>query len=149
MIRKAIIVALTLGAVVTGVVWLASHQRPVVLHSADTDQWEVGFAVVMGRCVGLCMDQTAASQLTYSRLPTPSFHVSCRRHPIAGSWLAVGFPIWLPLVLFTAYPTLAFIRGPLRRHRRRKRGLCVRCGYDLTGNVSGVCPECGTEVKQR
>jgi hypothetical protein len=22
-------------------------------------------------------------------------------------------------------------------------GLCGRCGYDLTGNVSGTCPECG------
>ncbi len=24
-------------------------------------------------------------------------------------------------------------------------GLC-RCGYNLTGNVSGTCPECGTKV---
>ena len=22
-------------------------------------------------------------------------------------------------------------------------GCCCRCGYDLTGNESGVCPECG------
>ena len=21
-------------------------------------------------------------------------------------------------------------------------------GYDLTGNASGVCPECGTEIRQ-
>jgi len=27
--------------------------------------------------------------------------------------------------------------------RRRRVGLCERCGYDLQGNVSGVCPECG------
>ena len=25
---------------------------------------------------------------------------------------------------------------------------CLRCGYDLTGNVSGVCPECGHPVDQ-
>jgi hypothetical protein len=25
---------------------------------------------------------------------------------------------------------------------------CVKCGYDLRGNVSGVCPECGTGVKR-
>lgn len=25
-------------------------------------------------------------------------------------------------------------------------GHCWKCGYDLTGNVSGVCPECGTKV---
>jgi DMSO/TMAO reductase YedYZ heme-binding membrane subunit len=29
------------------------------------------------------------------------------------------------------------------RRLRRERGQCVRCGYDLRGNVSGVCPECG------
>ena len=23
---------------------------------------------------------------------------------------------------------------------------CRRCGYNLTGNTSGVCPECGTQV---
>jgi predicted RNA-binding Zn-ribbon protein involved in translation (DUF1610 family) len=25
-------------------------------------------------------------------------------------------------------------------------GHCLRCGYDLTGNVSGVCPECGVKI---
>jgi predicted amidophosphoribosyltransferase len=25
-------------------------------------------------------------------------------------------------------------------------GVCVTCGYDLTGNVSGTCPECGTRI---
>jgi len=28
------------------------------------------------------------------------------------------------------------------------RGLCRSCGYRLAGNVSGVCPECGTPVRQ-
>ncbi len=23
---------------------------------------------------------------------------------------------------------------------------CVECGYNLTGNVSGVCPECGERI---
>jgi uncharacterized RDD family membrane protein YckC len=26
---------------------------------------------------------------------------------------------------------------------------CPICGYDLTGNVSGVCPECGTPIRSR
>jgi hypothetical protein len=29
------------------------------------------------------------------------------------------------------------------RAERREKGLCVRRGYDLRGNVSGVSPECG------
>jgi hypothetical protein len=27
-------------------------------------------------------------------------------------------------------------------------GCCPRCGYDLAGNRSGVCPECGLSVPQ-
>jgi hypothetical protein len=27
-------------------------------------------------------------------------------------------------------------------------GLCQECGYNLTGNVSGICPECGTKVNE-
>lgn len=29
---------------------------------------------------------------------------------------------------------------------RLKEGHCHQCGYDLTANVSGRCPECGTPV---
>ena len=55
-------------------------------------------------------------------------------------------PLWVPFLIFAPYPTLAFFRGPVRRYRRRKRGLCVNCGYNLTGNISGICPECGTPI---
>lgn len=56
-----------------------------------------------------------------------------------------------PWVL-TGFTILAWLALPLvaRRHRRRlrrKRGLCVKCGYDLTGNESRLCPECGDEVE--
>jgi hypothetical protein len=27
------------------------------------------------------------------------------------------------------------------RARRRALGQCLACGYDLTGNASGICPE--------
>jgi hypothetical protein len=32
--------------------------------------------------------------------------------------------------------------------RRRPWGLCPACDYDLTGNVSGVCPECGMKIAE-
>jgi hypothetical protein len=63
--------------------------------------------------------------------------------------VAVQTPLWLLLAISSSYPILAFIRGPLRRWRRRRRGLCVNCAYNLTGNVSGICPECGTEIEAR
>jgi hypothetical protein len=35
------------------------------------------------------------------------------------------------------------MRDLIRRGRRRRRGLCVSCGYDLRGSMNGACPECG------
>ena len=34
----------------------------------------------------------------------------------------------------------------LFRPRRKLPNHCEQCGYNLTGNVSGVCPECGEKV---
>jgi uncharacterized paraquat-inducible protein A len=30
-----------------------------------------------------------------------------------------------------------------KREMRRRSGLCANCGYDLSGNTTGRCPECG------
>ena len=61
---------------------------------------------------------------------------------------AIGLPVWALSLLFFTYPIVAFVRGPLRRWHRRRGCLCIGCGYDLTGNVSGVCPECGRPVSE-
>ncbi len=51
------------------------------------------------------------------------------------SW---GVPLWLPL-LALVLPTAVLWHCD----RRSPKGHCQSCGYDLTGNESGVCPECG------
>ena len=33
------------------------------------------------------------------------------------------------------------------KKRRPPAGVCAKCSYDLTGNMSGVCPECGTAAE--
>jgi hypothetical protein len=54
----------------------------------------------------------------------------------------ISFPGWLPSLLFAIVPAL-WLWGAMRRRRLRSAGLCLACGYNLTGNTSGVCPECG------
>lgn len=55
-------------------------------------------------------------------------------------------------VLGTTYLSLWIVREKIRRNLRKgliARGywLCLSCGYDLTGNVSGCCTECGNVVR--
>lgn len=56
---------------------------------------------------------------------------------------ATHLPLWIPLVVIGVPAGLLWWRG----YRRPRRGHCPRCGYDLTGNVSGRCPECGAVVR--
>jgi len=63
-----------------------------------------------------------------------------KRPPIQRSWLGGYFIAnWL-LLLVVALPTAWLWH---RDRRRIRPGCCIRCGYDLTGNTSGVCSECG------
>jgi len=64
-----------------------------------------------------------------------------RRESDPGSRRVI-MPLWLPFSLL--FPTTVFFYW--RDRRRRPPGHCRNCGYDLTGNVSGVCPECGTVI---
>lgn len=55
---------------------------------------------------------------------------------VSDVWVAI--PLWM----------LALLCGvtAFQMHysdRRRPNGCCRKCGYDLRGNASGVCPECG------
>ena len=46
-------------------------------------------------------------------------------------------------------PPAAWLVLERRRRRRPRPGRCQACAYNLTGNVSGVCPECGQLVPPR
>ena len=77
-----------------------------------------------------------------------------------------GAPMWvvIPIVIAVSFSPIIYITlwlfwrltpgkhgGPLWRRRQRllrERGLCLNCAYDLTGNVSGVCPKSGTEIPE-
>ena len=61
-------------------------------------------------------------------------------------------PIWsgfaINTILYAAILwLLSLCPSATRRLIRRKRGRCIKCGYDLRGHSGGeVCPECGTST---
>ena len=57
----------------------------------------------------------------------------------------VSVPIWI-FVFTLTIPRFGRFRLAVRSQNRRRRGRCLSCGYNLTANTSGICPECGTEI---
>lgn len=59
-------------------------------------------------------------------------------------WLnvAVTIPFIYIILALAIYPT---IRDRIRESAAREQR-CMTCGYDLIGNVSAACPECGTSI---
>lgn len=71
----------------------------------------------------------------------PMFELWGWHAKLGRSEFRVGIPLWFPFaILIAAYHLLG------RIDRRPKIGHCRCCGYDLTGNTSGRCPECGENL---
>ena len=57
------------------------------------------------------------------------------------------FPIAVVVGWFYAGAIAGVVGIPFRLARKRRPpGHCQACGYNLTGNMSGTCPECGKGV---
>lgn len=52
-------------------------------------------------------------------------------------------PLWLTCVLCFAAAFIAYRIEPRSLHQ------CRHCDYDLTGNTSGRCSECGTDISEQ
>lgn len=61
-------------------------------------------------------------------------------------WRVEANPLLLWAILFGS--ALIWMVPRVRRWWRARHGCCLHCGYCLTGNVSGCCPECGAGVGQ-
>lgn len=103
----------------------ASHrQLHQILHGSDPRRrWEAGSAkdhLVLG------------------------FHFSTGNYT-RGTHLSRGAEVVIPYyalaLLFSILPALWLMR------RKHPPGTCQACGYNLTGNVSGKCPECGAPLR--
>ena len=86
------------------------------------------FAIVTGIKV---LEEQSGEPLAYRTLPTRPILVGF----VANSVMYAS-ALWL----------LLFAPGQLRRFIRRKRGHCIKCGYDLRGAEHEACPECGVSV---
>ena len=67
---------------------------------------------------------------------------------VTGDDVLVFVPYWCVLLVTLPLPASRLFRR-CRSARRRKLNSCIGCGYDLRGNISGICPECGRTIQGR
>ena len=57
--------------------------------------------------------------------------------------LLIETPLYIPSLFFALVACYFPVFSRCRRHMRKRRGLCVKCAYDLRASQER-CPECGT-----
>lgn len=136
----------------SALVWLLSSFLFVAyqqrLKSIEHPYW--GVSVSEGRLVFwyrgsdfATLDDEFPSGWRFGQADEPSAGVVA---PVFDRWpghLHIVVPLWLPFVV----GAVVWITLALRGRRVRPPLECKHCSYNLTGNVSGICPECGTPIK--
>lgn len=120
-----------------------------VYTSTPSPGWRGGFdAALTGGCLWLRTGdgfQRDGSWHWYATQPRRWLPTS-NRYSISGAlnWRETFVPLWM---FWGGAITAAIVMGPLARARRRRRGLCLRCGYSLAGLATEApCPECGNRA---
>ena len=151
--RTVTLIALAVGLLVIGAAWIPTYWWEFSFQ--DSSQRYEWFVVQGNLHINRFPPNFVASKIAPMGLWVGGFRVTRARlfqplfslphfHRAGSSHWYLEFPLYLPfLVLATSLAALCVYPRLTRRRWRRKHGLCVSCGYDLTGNVSGRCPECG------
>lgn len=154
MIAKILAVVALVTLPLSVAYWHRSHTQPFQ-YRCDLTLYKSMWVYLKDGVCGLevlSMPTKVASRTEFRNplraLPLPkqaSFWLSSTQNGPFHTWFVV-FPFWLPTMLLTGVGSIPIVRGPVRRFWRKARNCCEECGYNLTGNRSGRCPECGTKV---
>ena len=86
--------------------------------------------------------QEYAAYLSGQRRASPPAHWLRWPH-LENDFRLCWVPLWIPCAALSL-PTAVLC---WLDRRRISPGHCRNCGYNLTGNLSGTCPECGNSVE--
>lgn len=150
-VGKAIAILSLILLPLAGSLWYRSH-TPTWSRSDVTPYKSMWVYLNNGICTIEILDMPTsiagksefAAPLTRDPRPIKaSILMTSRRHgPYRTTWIV--FPLWLVTATLALLGSVPLAYGPVLRFIRVRRGCCIECGYNLYGNRSGRCSECGT-----
>ncbi len=145
LVLAAVVVLLASIVLSTGAIAITRAVGPWEL----TKPWVISVVILMGGLAALVRPEMRVLNWLVAIAMVGSAAWALPRLPFhlvyLGGWHAVdlGLAFWVYFITPCAFLTASFLRRPVKG-----AGRCQQCGYDLTGNESGVCPECGTKTEQ-
>ena len=160
MIRKTLTIFSLIGLLLSVGLWVATYFFSIVVATNGSECWELG-----NGCVGFGRySYIGGYGIGYGPIGprSASIYGGGWSYTIPRLWksrafdgwetdwvpklgfnpLSLVLPLWIPLLGFAVLSSY-LLRPIYRRRKRKKLGLCLRCGYDLRGSTDR-CPECGT-----
>jgi hypothetical protein len=110
-----------------------STRSPVVFVRLD---WRLLFLYYAIEQQGFLPDCATYGRGVGGATGSPERVLTVAAHPFLVCAPSAGYLLWVAVWRW-------------RRRGAGKSGACETCGYTLTGNVSGVCPECGSRLSNR
>jgi hypothetical protein len=141
-------------------VWIGFHALALMIAGLLILLWGYSYPGASQRNLICLQDYRAGGMYIYTvfrgdfavvwfPLPPPLFvpnHLEWGTCALSANSATHAIPL-LPLIaLLSAWGLYPFIPSYRRWRSRNQWDKCRECGYNLTGNVSGICPECGTPL---
>jgi hypothetical protein len=133
MLRRVLLILSVVGFLASVALWGVSYSSKLVFVQSET----------------ICILEHGAITLHMTgvrpvRDTSDLIRANC--NTTGGGYRSIQFSLWIPAVIAATSTWMS--ASPQRRHyrreKRRRLGLCVACGYNLTGSP-GPCSECGQE----
>jgi hypothetical protein len=135
------------GVVFAPACYLAAYLAAVLLDAGNSRSTVMFFIIVFSLSLpGLlttCLLRAATGSRPITVVACIASLIPLILSTIGELILIVGPVLWLVMVL----PTMLLCKWSTRG--RFKLGRCSTCGYDISGVVSALCPECGTMISTR
>lgn len=135
--------ALTLPTVITVAAWLVSLRYAIYISARDAVlELNAGrLELAWGECASDRSGNSGLNVEIESTLNGPYFDGP--QFSVDGADGYIGAPLWLLFLIAIGIPLSAW-----RRFRALRTECLCPCGYNLTLNQSGICPECGSKISR-